>query len=80
MYDHTKKYQRQLATWGRRRKEEEGGGKREEEGEKKEVVHTFEALYLHNTEGLPGDEIGSVTKDSQKEDGYFMTMCACVCV
>ena len=34
MYDHTKKYQRQLATWGRRRKEEEGGGKREEENRK----------------------------------------------
>ena len=48
-----------------------------EEGEKEEV-HTLEALYLHNTEGLSGDEIGSVTKDSQKKDGYFMTMCACV--
>ena len=48
-----------------------------EEGKKEEVVHTFEGLYLHNTEGLPGDEVGSVTKDSQKEDGYFMTVCAC---
>ena len=40
-----------------------------EQGEKEKVVHTFDALYLHNTEGLPGGEIGSVTKDSQKEDG-----------
>ena len=48
-----------------------------EEGEKEEV-HTFEALYLHNTEGPSCSEIGSVTKDSQKEDGYFMTMCACL--
>ena len=83
MYDYTKKYQRQLATWGRRRKEEEGGGKREEEnrkgGGRREGRGTyFEALYLHNTEGLSGDEIGSITKDSQKEDGYFMTMCMCV--
>ena len=55
-----------------------GGGGKVEEGEKEKVVHTFEALYLHNTEGLSGDEIGSVTKDSQKEDGYFMTVCVCV--
>ena len=39
---------------------------------------SFDALYLHNTEGLPGDEIGSITKDSQKVDGHFVTMCACV--
>ena len=36
---------------------------------------SFDALYLHNTEGLPGDEIGSITKDSQKVDGYFVTGC-----
>ena len=39
---------------------------------------SFDALYLHNTEGLPGDEIGSITKDSQKVDGHFVTMCGCV--
>ena len=54
-----------------------GRGRKEEEGEKEEVLRTFDALYLHNTEGLPGNEIGSVTKDSQKEDGYFMTVGVC---
>ena len=53
-----------------------GRGRKEEEGEE-EVVCTFDALYLHNTEGLPGNEIGSVTEDSQKEDGYFMTVGVC---
>jgi len=47
-----------------------------EEGEKERVL--CDALYLYNTEGLPGDEIGSITKDSQKVDGYFVTMCGCV--
>jgi len=41
-------------------------------------VCSFDALYLHNTEGLSGNEIGSITKDSQKVDAYFVTMYACV--